>query len=499
MMVSRLGALALLLAAVPALAQTPCTDGFAAGFPCSRVGLYANLPLATFATSGSPAPSDANDIWGWTDPQTGREYALVGLRNGTAFVDVTAPEAPVFLGKLPTATNPSTWRDIKTYGNYAFVVSEAGNHGMQVFDLRRLRSVSNPPQTFTADARYTGFGSAHNIVVDDESGFAYGVGVRAGTCGGQGLHMVDIREPLAPSYAGCFDDDGYTHDAQCVVYRGPDTEHQGKQICVASNEDTVTIVDVTDKANPVQISRGFYPNPGYTHQGWFTEDQRHFIVDDELDASESGTRTIIMDLSDLDSPQFDFFSIASIPVRDHNLYVRGSFAFLSNYEGGTRIYDVSNLSQDQMLEVGYFDTYPLGDGGSFDGQWSNYPYFPSGTLVANDGTNGFFVLAPDAEFVTSANEPASGAAPGGYALSDGTPNPFRDRVAFTLSVDTPQRVTAEAFDLSGRLVTSVFDGTVASGVPTSFVLGAERLPAGAYVLRVTGETFSASRQAVLLR
>ncbi|OZC02608.1 choice-of-anchor B family protein [Rubricoccus marinus] len=488
-----------LVAAASASAQTPCTNGSADGYPCSRVGLYAHLPLATFATSGSPAPSEGNDIWGWTDPETDREYALVGLRNGTAFVDVTTPEAPVFLGKLPTATNPSTWRDIKTYGTFAFVVSEAGGHGMQVFDLTRLRNVTNPPQTFAADARYTGFGSAHNIVIDDVSGFAYGVGVSASTCGGQGLHMVDIRQPLAPTYAGCFDEDGYTHDAQCVVYNGPDTDHTGKQICVASNEDTVTIVDVTDKSSPVQISRGFYPNPGYTHQGWFTEDQRYFIVDDELDSSANGTRTIVMDLSDLDSPQYAFATIADIPVRDHNLYVRGSHAFLSNYEGGTRIYDLARIGDDEMTEVGFFDTYPQGNGGSFNGQWSNYPYFSSGVLIANDGNNGLFVLSPDPAFVASGVEPPIEVGPEGYALSDGKPNPSQGRVSFDLAVDARQQVSVDAYDLSGRLVAHVFSGAVGADYTESFVLDGRSLPAGAYVVRVTGETFTASRQAVLVR
>ncbi len=43
-----------------------------------------------------------NDIWGWADPMTGREYALMGMTDGTAFVDVTDPDNPAVLGKLPT-------------------------------------------------------------------------------------------------------------------------------------------------------------------------------------------------------------------------------------------------------------------------------------------------------------------------------------------------------------------------------------------------------------
>ncbi|MEL6614693.1 MAG: choice-of-anchor B family protein [Bacteroidota bacterium] len=378
-----------------ASAQTPCTGGTAGAYDCDGVDLMAHLPLSTFASSGSGAPSSGNDIWGWTHAASGREFALMGVRNGVAFVEVTTPEAPVYIGKLPTATSSSSWRDVKTYADHAFIVSEASGHGMQVFDLTRLLSASGGPVTFTADARYTGFGSAHNVVIDDVSGYAYGVGVSAGTCGGGGLHMVDITTPTSPSYAGCYDGDGYTHDAQCLVYGGPDTEHTGKQICVASNEDTVTIVDVTDKSSPVQLARGFYPNPGYTHQGWFTDDQRYFVVNDELDTSSGGTRTIVMDLVDLDSPSFDFFHFSALTSTDHNLYLRDGYVFQSNYRAGLRILDASAIGTGSLTEVGFFDTFPGSNSSGFNGQWSNYPYFPSGTVIASDISNGLFVLRPD--------------------------------------------------------------------------------------------------------
>src|SRR5690606_9195402 len=233
------------------------------------------------------------DVWGWTDSHTGREYALMGLANGTAFVDVTDPVHPVYLGKLPTHTTATVWRDVKVYADYAFIVSEADKHGMQVFDLARLRDVAptQGPVTFEADAHYGRVGQSHNVAINEDTGFAYIVGNReAEGCNG-GLHMVNIQDPLNPTFAGCFAEDGYTHDVQCVVYDGPDAEHQGKEICFASNEDTVTIVDVTDKQSPVMLSQAIYPNHAYTHQGWLTEDHRTFIGNDELDEMRFGHTT----------------------------------------------------------------------------------------------------------------------------------------------------------------------------------------------------------------
>ncbi|MDG1271207.1 MAG: choice-of-anchor B family protein, partial [Flavobacteriaceae bacterium] len=115
---------------------TPCENGFAGDYPCLGYDLYAHIGLSVFDSK------EANDNWGWTDALTGKEYVMVGLDNGTAFVDISTPEKPIYLGKLPTATDPSIWRDIKVYRDHAYIVSEAPGHGMQVFDLTRLRDVT---------------------------------------------------------------------------------------------------------------------------------------------------------------------------------------------------------------------------------------------------------------------------------------------------------------------------------------------------------------------
>jgi choice-of-anchor B domain-containing protein len=200
------------------MGATPCVAGMAGIYPCDNVDLMAFMPLSDFSVSYT------NDIWGWTDPLDGKEYVLLGASNGTVFVDISDPVNPLYLGKLPTQTSSSPWRDIKVYNNYAFIVSEAGGHGMQIFDLTELRSVVSPPVTFSNTDHYNGFGSAHNVAINEDSGYAYGLGT--GTCSG-GLHMVDIQDPLNATNAGCYSGDGYTHDAQCVIYSGPDADYTG--------------------------------------------------------------------------------------------------------------------------------------------------------------------------------------------------------------------------------------------------------------------------------
>ena len=365
--------------------QTPCTSGTAGEYPCN------GYDLQSFISLDEMDAQQGNDSWGWTDPQNGKEYALIGLDNGTAFIDVSDPVNAVYLGKLPTHTQNSTWRDIKTYNNHAFIVSEASNHGMQVFDLTRLRDVSNPPETFDEDAHYSGFGSAHNVIINEDSGYAYGVGTS--TFNG-GPHFVDISDPTNPTPAGGYSDDSYSHDAQVVTYSGPDTEHLGKEILIGSNENEIAIVDITNKNNPIGLSTISYSNVEYTHQGWFTEDQRYFIVGDEIDEINVGfnTRTIIFDFEDLDNPSFHFEYEGPTEAIDHNGYVKGDKYYLSNYRAGMRVLDISQIGNESITEIGFFDTYPDSDSANFDGAWNVYPFFASNNIVISDINRGFFLV-----------------------------------------------------------------------------------------------------------
>ena len=378
-----------------AMGKTPCVGGMAGTFPCYNIDLASFLPLKDIGGG------TVNDLWGWTDPLTGKEYAIVGRSSGTAFVDLSNPEQPIYLGNLPTHSADSVWRGVKVYANHAFIISEADNHGMQVFDLTRLRNTASPPVTFTADAHYNGFRRAHTLAINEATGFAYAAGSRD-TCGG-GLHMMDIRNPLQPVFAGCVSQDGYSHETQCVTYQGPDTAYQGREVCFSANEDTLTITDVTNKSAPVQLSRTTYLGVGYTHQGWLTEDHKHFLLDDELDEQKSGVNstTYIWDVADLDAPSVTGKYVGPSTAIDHNLYIRGNRAYQSNYRSGLRILDISNIGAASLSELAFFDVYPVDDAPAFNGAWSNYPFFASGIVLVGGIEQGLFVLKPTISSQTS--------------------------------------------------------------------------------------------------
>jgi choice-of-anchor B domain-containing protein len=315
-------------------------------------------------------------------------------------VDVTDPSRPVYVGLL--AVEDGTAQDIKVYADHAFFIG-ADSTGMPVFDLRRLRGVSAFPVTLTADARYDGIASAHNLVIDTQSGFAFPVGASGGgdTCGG-GLHMVDIRNPTTPTFAGCYTDTeglvwaGRTHDAQCVEYTGPDDDFQGRQICFASNETALRIVDVTDKDDPVPIAAATYPGMAYIHQGWLTEDQRYYYMNDELDeltGLAQRTRTLVWDVAELDDPVLVAEHFGSTTATDHNLYIKGDRMYQANYQAGLVILDISNPESPE--EIGFFDTTPYGENPStLAGAWTAYPFFESGTLIVSSTQEGLFLLRP---------------------------------------------------------------------------------------------------------
>ncbi len=379
--------------------QVDCSEGAATAFACSDYDLVSFLPVGDM---GVPRGVNVNDLWGWVDPDTGREYALVGRRDGTSFVDVTDPLQPRYLGQLwRTEGSPlASWRDIKVYKNHAYIVADgSGLHGIQIFDLTQLRRVTDPV-TFEETAHYDGVASVHNIAINEETGFGYSVGNSSGgeTCGG-GIHIIDLKEPASPEFVGCFSQPGtgrngtgYTHDAQCVTYHGPDEDHEGKQICFGSNETAFSIADVTDPANTEALGLATYPDVAYTHQGWLSEDHQYFFQGDELDEGDGRkTRTLIWDISDLDDPQLAKEFFGTHESTDHNMYVLGNLLYQSNNRAGMRVLDISD--PENPVEVGFFDTVPHGDNGSgTGGSWSNYPYFPSGNVIVSSRFEGLFIL-----------------------------------------------------------------------------------------------------------
>ncbi len=379
-----------------------------------------------------------SDIWGWTDPDNGDEYAIVGTSSGVAFVRITKPadpdvQGPEYLGIVPT-TNPNTlrnfWWDIKTYNNHAYWTTEVPNAGVAIFDLTKLRGKSSVPAgtILEVDARYRGDGyvAAHNISINENTGYAYLTGVTKdleidSKFVDEGMIILDLNtDPLAPMEVGHIVGRD-THDAQIVNYKGPDPNYKNKDKEIAfvfNGEDlTVGIYDVSNKIyinvaedDSITISETTYRGASFTHQGWLTEDHKYLLVGDEEDELfglsdprnpdlPDTARTYVWDVSNLAHPEvIDTFDSPAASI-DHNLFVKEDKVYQAHYTAGIRVLDASNLATQRLKEIAHMDTEPRLPNNHLNnnvniwvGPWGVFPFFESGKIIASDGLNGLIIM-----------------------------------------------------------------------------------------------------------
>ena len=320
--------------------------------------------------------TEGSDIWGWANPQTEEEYALVGLNDGFSCVDVSDPLNPV--EKFYISDINSTWRDVKTWGNFAYITTEA-DAGLLIVDLSDMTgstfwhvSVFNNP----SNGNSVEFTSAHNLFID-ENGICYIFGA-ASVNGGNpsdGAIFLDVdANPTNPYYLGEWEDQ-YIHDG---MVRG-DTMYAG---CIYTGE--LFIVDVSDKSNPTTLGTHVTPS-SFSHNAWVSDDGNYVFTTDEKSDAYIGS----YDISDISNIQ-EIDRIQSNPESNsipHNTHVDGNFLITSWYRDGTTVHDISN--PHNLVQVAYYDSYS-GSGDGFDGCWGTYPFLPSGNIISseiNSGTN----------------------------------------------------------------------------------------------------------------
>ena len=480
----------------------PCIGGKSGNFDCKDIDMLSFISPKEL-TGGTF--TELNDLWGWTDNTTGKEYALVGLRNGTSFVDISDPTNPNVLGFLPTATTSSIWRDIKVYKDHAYIVADnVSDHGIQIFDLKQLRNISSFT-SFKETAHYGLVHSVHNIAINEETGFAYAVGISSASkdeyrCG---AHIIDINDPTKPTYAGCLGDkttgrynDGYIHDGQFVVYKGPDKNYYGKEIAFTCNETALGIADVTDKSNIKIISKYDEQDFGYVHQGWLSNDHRYFFVNDELNeyyGPDIEQTTVIFDLEDLDNPKVHKTYRSGLFTIDHNNYVKENLVFQSNYSSGLRVLSINDINNP--VEVAYFDTYTSGDKLDFVGSWSNYPFFESGTIPVSSIEEGLFLLkASDGGSLSTKRDQI----PESFELKQNYPNPFNPFTQVEYTIPKKMYISLTLYNTLGVEVKKIDQGYRSAG--THMVsIDASDLATGIYFYQLRAGNFVKTQKMSLIK
>lgn len=393
-----------------AIAASSCIQGFAGQFPCRNVDFQSQIALTQFTSQ----PLSAANVWGFEDQNDGREYAVIGLSDGTAIVEVSDPVNPRQVVTIPG--NSSPWREVKIYQvfdtpsnrfrAFAYVTTEASNSGLQVIDLSGLPATATLADILLdTGSQHTAYISnidyATNMALPGQEAFLYLAGSNVGTGSWRIYSLADPAQPqfitAAPSTAQ------YVHDATSLLitdHRTTDCDggHNPCEVYVDFNEDTVDLWDVTEKGAPVLLSSTTYSDVSYTHSGWPSADQRHIFIHDETEEINRGSFTQIytMNVDDLRNP----FIVASYQgpdtTTDHNGYVKGNLLYVSHYRRGLVVFDVSD--PEILQEVASFDTFlaPAGNSAGTDGAWGVYPFFPSGTVVVSDISNGLLVLRDQA-------------------------------------------------------------------------------------------------------
>lgn len=386
-----------------------CNNGRAGGFACNNIDLLSHMPLSQFSSN----PSAANDVWGHVDLNTGDEYALIGLRNGIAVVNVTDPENPQEVGTISGAS--STWRDIKVYQYfdaninawqaYAYGTIDNSTDYVTIINLNQLpHSVSlvekNRVVTQAHNVYITNVDYSLNIALPNLTPSIQLIG--SNRFGGA-FHSYSLETPntltqLTESYFGS----GYTHDGASINI----TDERKDSQCGTTTDSCTVFIDFNEKemklwniSNPSATSilgsaeyDDVAKNFQYVHSGWGTEDKQHIFLHDEFDEKDGGLNSTvrIFSIADLKNPIQVGQWTGPTRAIDHNGFVRGNRYYMSNYERGLTVLDITDPATP--VEIGYFDTYTPSDNAGFNGAWGAYPFLPSGNILVSDIGSGLYVL-----------------------------------------------------------------------------------------------------------
>jgi choice-of-anchor B domain-containing protein len=385
-------------------APAECVQGMAGQFPCRNLDFVSQIPLAQF----SSRPVSAANVWGFVDLNDNREYAVVGLRNGTAIVEVTDPANPREVVTIPG--NASPWREVKVYQMYdgvrwrayAYVTTEAANSGLQTIDMSGLpqtAALAGQPN-FDTSSQHTLYVSnieySGNTALPGATPTLFVAGSNLGT---GSWRAYSLANPAVPQFVSSAPSGGYMHDSTSLLVTDARTSqcalgHNPCEVLVDFNVDQVQIWDVTNKLQPLLLGTATNPNNRYIHSGWPTANGSHLIFHDELEEIQLGlpTRLYTLDLADLALPTVQTSYTGTTTTTDHNGYIRGSNYYVSHYRRGIVVYDAAD--PNALVEIASFDNYlaPSSNIAGTDGTWGVYPFLPSGNLLVSDIENGLFVL-----------------------------------------------------------------------------------------------------------
>ncbi len=325
-----------------------------------------------------------NEVWGYVDCD-GAEYAILGSASRVHFIDLADPNNVEQIASFPGGET-TIWRDMKTYKDRAYAVSDNTNEGLMIFDLSDL------PNSVTKTYHSTEFfGKSHNIFIDEENGRLYSVGTNTQSGGVIVLDLNDdpdnptllasVNFPADPSSGS-----GYAHDI-----------YVKDNIAYGSHGYLGFFIwDMTDPTTPILLAS--QNTGGYNHSSWISENGDFAIYAEEVPI---GRPLGVINLENLDNNFIEIENTFKFPLnpnddnnRPHNPFIRGDYLFCSYYHDGIQVFDVSDPLNP--FTAAYYDTNPSDTAyAGFEGNWGAYPFLPSGLILASDVLTGLYVLELD--------------------------------------------------------------------------------------------------------
>lgn len=377
-----------------------------------------------------------NDLTGYYDPKTQREYIICGSTDSVYFFDITDPRKMVLVDVESGRSIYARNRDFETYKHYAYCVSDqaSGIGGLQIFDLQYLPDSVHKVYESNALGTLT-----HTIFIDSVVAKMY-MSSNIGSFGFSALDVISLANPEQP----------VLHTRLKIPLRPSGNEIFNRVHEMYARNDTVYlsceqsglfVFDLRDPNIHALIgSITAYPDQGYNHSSWLDKTGKHIMFTDET----MGMDVKIFDIKNLAEPKFlsQFNSNAS--AMPHNAYWYGDFAYVSAYHDGVRVYNVSNPSDP--YEVAWFDTHPDKPEvySGYKGCWGVYPFLPSKHIIASDLTAGIFVFEIDSLLTGNEKEEENSISVKLF------PNPSNDFIQIILSEPTPFEV--KILDLNGKQI-----------------------------------------------
>lgn len=412
-----------------------------------------------------------NDCWGYTAPD-GKEYALLGVRSGTSIIEITDQGTLREVAFIPNPGGNSSWKDIKTYRNFAYVVNEFEG-GLQIINLSQL------PVTATLAATYTGFPTSHNIYIDTARALLYAEGTSS-----QPVRVLSLENPTSPVQLSFFGPPSQSiHDIYARGNRAYVSDGTGPL------GTSYSVYNVSNPAMPVLLKQFFVPSGGYAHNAWLSDDGNYLMTTEET----VGKTVKVWNVSDLDAVQMTGEYLAPLGLA-HNTHIKGNYAYISHYKDGLRIVDISNPANP--TETGHYNTYIGNLSGVFHGAWGAYPFFASGRVLISDMETGLTVVHFAGAVVADVQGDES--LPLGFTLQQNFPNPFNPSTTISFALPKEEFVSLKVMNILGQEVAILVDGVRPAGTQ-SVRFDARHLPSGVYLYRLTAGDVSMMKRMILLK